>query len=300
MKLSRFLLLWCIVILPITVFPVLGEEKSLHANFGYLTKGFPKQSVQDMQLGYEFITKRLSKYYNVEVNTQFDNQGDTVISLFIDGKLDYLAMPIFTLGEHFSKIAPFIGNIYCGSTVDDALQSYVMLANKTHPTSLKSYAGKRAVLQEEENAKMYMALASTEFLGKHPQNAFNIQYISTPHRAILQLFFDQADIAFVPLSTWETATTMNPAIQSKIAVIHTSPKIYGYWVELLHFDISEEKKERMNQASLDLYRTEEGKQLAKIMKAKSRHHVDMSVLKSYVLPYIRYQESIKNTQKKSG
>lgn len=274
--------------------PVLKAESMESANFAYITDGLSPLIIRDKRLGYDFLIKRYAKNYNMAITMSYDTNGQVSTKAFQQGELHYIGISYIIAAKLFNSLESAIGDIYLSSQSNAILERQIVLVRKNDSDDFKSFEGKRAVLQENaSNSIMDMDLLSMQLLHKRYQDGFKIEYTDTSHRAILQLFFNQADIAFIPLRSWETAKTMNPALEQNLKVIHTSSPVYGYGIEFFSNKASPRLQQISKQANDDLKLTEDGRQLMRIMKAVAREKVTKEHLRSYLKPYVTYQAQLK-------
>lgn len=275
-----------------------AEEKTL-MRAGYVLEGTSAAVSRDMKAGYEFISKRFLKNYSVETNVIFLKSHDDAIASFKQGELDYIAMPLATFAPYYQEFIPYEGLVFLSGNGNDILQPYITLVRIEDPSSLSSYAGKRAAHDENNiNTDIYMDMLALNLADKHSHEMFNLVSTPTPQRAVLMLFFNQADIAFVPLSSWETVKTMNPALEQKLKIIDKSPNVFGYGIEIYRKNLPRKVLEDMIKMNNDLTRSEDGKQLMRIMKARKRSLIESHQIPSYIDYYLQYETLLKHHDKK--
>lgn len=266
------------------------HAEPIKVKFGYVLNDISTLDARDLQLGYQYVANRFAKRYNVQVDIVYDMKGTEIVPGFIRNDVQYLGMSFSVLATILPRIEPYIGDILVSSTSNDLLESYVILTNNPSIKSLGDLCGKRAVMQEKEgNAITYADMTTLERYHKRYKDFFDVRIASSSQRAILMLFFNQADLAFVPLRSWEIAKTLNPAIAQKVRVLETSPKVFGYGVELYRKDLSPEMLKIARQSNKEIPITEDGKQLLRIIKVTKRIPVTMNELKFMLSYYLRYQ-----------
>jgi ABC-type phosphate/phosphonate transport system substrate-binding protein len=234
--------------------------------------------------------------YHYEIDVVFDKNLKEMIQLFQEGHLDYIGMTMCSFNEHFEELIDFTDRIYSASSDIKARERYVMLTTLPQTPS-KSWEGKKVTLQDKEcNAMMYADMTSMTHLKKRSKESFNFDFVETPTRAILKLFFDQADIAFVPERSWELSKEMNPKMAEKIRVIETSPAAFIFGVELYHKNIPSHMKPIFDRANEELESLDEGKQLLRIMKIANHQAIDKTKIEGFMGYYFEYKKRLKNTK----
>lgn len=264
------------------------------ARFAYITEGISPLNIRDIRLGYDFLIKRYAKHYNMGITMFYDPEGITAANQFQKGDVQYIGMSYILAAQLFSTLEPSLGDIYLSSRGDAMLEQQIALIRNDAPNSLNYFMKKKAVIQEgASNSIMHADMLSMEKLHKRYYDSFNIEYTDNPNRAILKLFFNQSDIAFVTLRSWETAKAMNPALAKQLKILHISQPIYGYGIEIFSNKISPRLQTVSKKANDDLQQTEDGRQLLRIMKATKREKTTKEELKIYLEPYVRYLAQLK-------
>ncbi|MDD2791152.1 MAG: hypothetical protein PHU40_10865 [Sulfurimonas sp.] len=270
------------------------EEKKMSVRLGYILKDIPYVVKRDLQLGFDFVTDRFAKKYNVEVTLHIDEDEKKLITMFEEEKLEYLGLRMCTLAKYYDLLSSSMGYTYLSSTNENLQERYVMLAT-SESAEAKSYLGKKVVMQEDEcNAIMYADMTSIKYFNVRYFETLDVEYVQNPNRAILKRFFKQADIAFVPEKSWELAKSMNPAMENNVKLVETSPAIFTYGIETYHKNLPASEVAVIKQSDKDLQDTEDGKQLLTIMKIGMRSQVQPQELRAYIKPYLEYQKEIKH------
>jgi len=272
----------------------LSSDDSYHLHAGYILEGTSSIAARDVQLGYEFLAKRYNKKYNITVEMAFYPKKENAISLFEKGNLDYIGMPFAIFASSYSRFKPYLSDIFISSTTDAVLEPFVTLVSQTEGSSISLFRGKKAVFEEEDsNAIVYADMITMKYFHNRYSDQFEVNNAPSAQRAILMLYFHQADIAFVPLRSWETAKMMNPSLEKKIKMVDTSPPVFGYGIELYHNRVPQKLHTLNAQMNHDLITTEDGKQLLRIMKAKQRILIEPNQIESYIGYYLQYQNLLK-------
>lgn len=275
---------------------VKAQEPLYHARFAYAGEGMSNLSIKDIQLGYSFLVKRYAQLYHYEIDIVFDKSLNEMVHLFQKGNLDYIGMTMCSFNDHFEELIDFTDRIYIASSDIKERERYVMLTNLPQTPS-KSWEGKKVALQDKEcNALMYADMTSMTHLKKRAKESFKFDFVETPTRAILKLFFDQADIAFVPERSWELSKEMNPKMVEKIRVIETSPAVFVFGVEIYHKNVPSHMKAIFDKANEDLESLEEGKQLLRIMKIANHQAIDKTKIEAFMGYYFEYKKRLKSTK----
>ncbi len=274
---------------------VKAQEPLYHARFAYTGEGMSNLSMKDMQLGYTFLINRYANLYNYELDVLFDKNLEEIVPLFQKGKLNYIGMAMCSFSEYFDELIDFTDRIYIASNDVKERERYVILTNLPTKAPFASWVGKKVSMQDKEcNAMMYADMTSLTHLQKRVSESFKLDFVDTPTRAILKLFFDQSDIAFVPERSWELSKEMNPKMAEKIRVVETSPAVFTFGVEIYHKDIPANMKIIFDQANQELEGREDGKQLLRIMKIADHKPIDKTQIEAFMGYYFEYKKRIKN------
>jgi hypothetical protein len=274
--------------------PVCAAEEPLYIHAGYVLEGAKVLPARDLQLGYDFLAKRYNKNYNIIIDVTYYTNQEDAIALFNQGKLGYIGMPMATYASMDTKLKMHMGEVFLSAKTNDILEPYVALVRQTDVSALKSFRGKKAAFEERDvNSIAYIDMLSLQRFNARYFDSFQIQYTPNSQRAILMVFFQKADIAFVPMRSWEMAKLMNPALEKNLKIIDKSPSAFGYGIELYNKDLSPKLHAAIVKMHNDLTNSEDGKQLLSIMKVKKRIQIDPSQIHSYTGYYQQYETLLK-------
>lgn len=274
--------------------PVYAGEEPLYMHAGYVLEGTNAVPARDLQLGYDFVAKRYNKNYNIIVDFTYYTNQEEAIALFNQGKLGYIGMPMATYASMDTKLKMHMGEVFLSAKTEDILEPYIALVRQADTSTLKSFRGKKAALEEKDvNSIAYIDMLSLQRFNARYFDSFEIQYTPSSQRAILMVFFQKADIAFVPLRSWEMAKLMNPALEKNLKIIDKSPSAFGYGIEFYNKNLSPKLHAAVVKMHNDLTSSEDGKQLLSIMKVKKRIQIDPNQINSYIGYYLQYETLLK-------
>lgn len=269
-----------------------------HVRFGYILDGMTTLDSRDIQLGYAYMANRFAKRYDINVDVIYDPDSEKVINRFLHNELEYLGMQAHAIVPYWNKLEPQMGMIMVTSGDEETLQRYVLLTGLHGVHGFGELRNKRLVTQEREyNSRIYADWLSLKMFKTRSEDYFTLLSSPSHSRAILMLYFGQADAAIVPLRAWETAKTLNPKITEKVSPVLISTPLFPYGVEIFRKSLPPDLQKLALQSNKDIETTEEGSQLMRIIKVKSRVQVTPEKLKSLLKIYFDYDTLIKQYRK---
>lgn len=269
-----------------------------NVRFGYLLEGMTKLDSRDIQLGYAYMANRFAKRYDINVEVIYDISSDKAVERFLNDDIEYLGMQAHAIIPYWDRLEPHMGMVMVSSGDNETLQRYVLLTNIPDAHGLGDLRKKRLVIQEHEiNAEIYADWLSLSTYKTRSVNYFSLLSTPSQSRAILMLYFGQADAAIVPLRAWETAKALNPKITEKVSPMIISAPMFPYGVEIYRKNLSLRLQELALRSNKDIETTEEGHQLLRIIKVKSRVQVTPEKLKTLLKIYFDYDTLIKQYRK---
>lgn len=274
-----------------------SEKNKLH--LVYISKETPSLKLRDIQLGYEFLINRIASRHDYTFSVDYSNDDTKAIQDFQQQRYDYIALPISMAAKYFRQIEPYTGEIYISSQADEMFERYLTVVPANGSSDTHAYMGKRAAIQKEfPNPNIYADSVCMDTFGRRLKDSFSISYVESSNRALLKLFFGQADIVFVSEKSWETAIMMNPALTQKLKVISTSPQVFAYGIEIFHKNIRPDFLQKVIQTNNELERSEDGRQALRIMKITHRKRIPMQELKEALKFYQAYFQQVSRIPEK--
>ena len=291
MKLLLLVLIFCNI-------SIYAAEKQHVIKFGHIIGELLPENKHFIHLTYDFLIRNYAKKYNLNIEMNYELSANKNVELFQKGEIAYLAMTPLTCAKLFNKLQNYVEDGYIVTQNNTPLSRYVVLTSMNPLVDKNKLLNKKAIIvADDTNAMVYLDMFCINSFDKTGNEALHVENAKTPNQAILKIYFGDAELAFVPMNSWKLATTMNPAIQSKVNVLEVSPEVFAFGIELFSNTSSKQDIELIKQANSNFYDSVEGKQLFKLLKITKREKITQDQLKSYLAYYFMYIKKMRNIQK---
>jgi len=266
---------------------------SLHAadrmiDVYYILPNVTKEELRDMNLASAYIAETFKKNYFTGVNLIYSQDEQKYIQSYAKGTQRMLGSHLLTIAKNYSTFEPITKYYFIHSLDKELFEEYIILTKGK--ASLKEISGLNGVSDGSQNAEVFSEMTCLKEFKKECKNVLTVTKGKNAQDAIFKLYFDQTEIAFVPLRSWEAALKLNPALGKKIQIIAKSPKVFTYGVLSIHNQVNAENVEMLKQVNYDMLVKPDGKQLRLISKVKSTKLVFSSEIKPMMDYYLNYLE----------
>ena len=116
--------------------------------------------------------------------------------------------------------------------------------------------------------------------------------VENPSKAILQVFFNQADGALVVEEAFDLACELNPQLRERLKVLATSPKFVISFFIFPPGKNGERNTEKLEKAIRDLHTTPGGRQVLNVFKSNRVAKYPVSVLENTIQFLENYQSQM--------
>lgn len=176
-----------------------------------------------------------------------------------------------------------VQNVYIPITEQGAEVSYaVVVRNDSEMSNLENLAKARMVMGK--SGRMNLALPWLRALlangaGSREALLFKDPILEeNPSKAILQVFFHQADAALVIREAFDLACELNPQLREKLEVLAESPAFVVSFFIFPPGKDGERGTEKLENAILDLHTTPGGRQVLTVFKSSRMEKFPVSIL----------------------
>lgn len=197
------------------------------------------------------------------------------------------------------SLEPFL----VGATEDGFTRQYVLLSHKdTQIEDLQFFKDKKLVIHVYsksddlprlwlETLLMRNGISSIEDFFKESNEVTNVS------KAILCVFFQQADVCLVTQNAFKTAAELNPQLAKELKILHQSP---GFLDNLVCFreDYNETMKQLIGNKSLSIHAYPKGEQILTLFQLKRMIRYEDSYISSLETLLKEYDELKERFNKK--
>ena len=260
------LVLLTVGLLPISVRAEIPKKPIHILNLRNIYIGFNEK---DAQLTYQVIMSNLvgDKYSRYEVFLQFPETILDVEKAILANRCD-IVTATSTDYIHMRKRLP-LEPLVIFSKSSQSMDSYLFLAPAGRSFDLLSRKADRTLIVElgggGEMARIWLSTLLMEKGCGPVTTFFNTIRLAKPSRAILPVFFDQADACIVAESAYRVMTDLNPQIKQKISVLERSPGFVNLLICATK-NLDPEDKKRVKEELSTLSEEREGQQALTIMQ----------------------------------
>ena len=117
--------------------------------------------------------------------------------------------------------------------------------------------------------------------------------VENSSKAILQVFFKQADTALVTREAFEVACELNPQLQKKLRVLSESPPFISAFFMFHSLTYQKKSWPIVEKAILNLHKTPGGRQLLTIIQSRKMIKWPSSILKSTIMFLEEHEKLVK-------
>lgn len=266
---------------------------------GFYAPSFSYIDRTDMQVSLEFwaqeiaVAMHLVKAAPVRI---FNDIKDMALA-FNQDELDLIVAPPLEMAIYFKREKMSAG--FVAVEQDKRANAVLLLVRKDkHIQAASDLRNKRLLLV----ANNYLSeVVLDNYLLKNLQQNFsavfsNVKRIEQQNLLVLDLFFDQADVAVVYESVYRKMVELNPQIADKLEILHSYP------VAARNFSFFRRDYpyiEQMTNIAVNL-RTPRMQQILNVFQTESVHACTVDALAPYDSLYQEYQSLVKLANLKQG
>lgn len=271
-KMNRFLIVLSLLLT--TLAPLAAADADSLFRVGYSKKLFSGVDLNDVQVAIDMWSAKLAIAINDQLKTNYravssyldknqsvlDGNQENTPDLINITSTEYLSIKNQNLWEPlFCRNAP-------GTDPREQLLFLVPVdANRHSQTTLLEIADNLY----RDLTKLWLAKLQRQSAGQPALPAYDtVRLVPKPSRAVLDVFFGKAAACIVNQSTFQTMIELNPQLEKKLRIQHTSPPLL-FSLSCVRRDLSQKLKEKIFQAAITLPSNPTGQQLLKLFGGTS-------------------------------
>ncbi len=252
-------------------------------------------SRSDIEVSMNFWAKELINQSAREIGFNITNAGAILFNTIADmrqavdrGEIDMVVAPPILLVRYFKRDELLDG--FTGVLAAKRSDSILVITQRDKNIKrIDDLKGKRLLLPtNDEFAEMYLDSLFLEHFHKPMQKvAGSINQQNKMNRIVLDIYFNQADVGMVLLSTFEVMSELNPDIAEKLTIIEQYPiKSRNFGLFVRSYPLA---KEISALTTAKFKNNERAKQILEAFKMQDLDVCKVSELEEYEKFYQRYQ-----------
>ncbi len=227
MRLTIFFILFLSMILPSSVRA--GGINPFNINIGFYQSTSYAMRSSDFKIGMDVWIKQIASSKNFMTHAYFYKDPKKMAKDLRKGKLDLIVATPLVIVKYFdlSKLKPGVVGFKSSKTKSKHL--YLLVHKGMEKKPLERLFSRPVLLPMlADNAQLYLKYRALK-RGLPPPR---FKLMKNTAQAILNLFFDKADMAVATQASFETACELNPQIKEKIAIYDQTDLFIGNFVYL--------------------------------------------------------------------
>lgn len=206
---------------------------------------------------------------------------------YVKGTYDGIAVSV----EEFLQTDLHPEEIYAGNRGNGPFLKYALIVSpKSSINDAKNLIGKKIVTSQSNQmnlAELWLTtLLSDEGVKESPPTPYQVDNLS---KAILEVFFGQADAALVTTDAFELARELNPQVGKKMRILAESPPIIPVFFIFQPNSVAEGKTDELAKALLELHKSPGGLQVLTVIQSQKMEKYPFEVLQSTIDLIKKYQ-----------
>jgi ABC-type phosphate/phosphonate transport system substrate-binding protein len=256
------------------IFPVMsaGAEDGSRLRIGFTGSAFQDVSNTDIRAAVSVLIQKVAwKHFGKAESHFYETLSEMTMDLK-NRKIDVLATPVEEYME-MKKHLPLDPLLITASDNGSEMELLLLVRKDSGIRTFRDLRGRTIVVPPRNPRCLDMYTAWLETLSMEEGSKGINSYFSsaketrTVAKAVMPVFFRQADACVVTRQVFDLTAELNPQINKEILVIARKGKL-SQGVIAVDRRLSEESKERVKQAFLTLHQTPEGQQLLMLFKVR--------------------------------
>jgi ABC-type nitrate/sulfonate/bicarbonate transport system substrate-binding protein len=218
----------------------------------------------------------------MEVETRLFGSAEEVEQALRSGQVDAVSM----LTSHFLSLDPGLrpNQVFIPARNHSIYERYVLLTRRNSGIENASgLRGRPLVMQSNTRSGLAAAWLDTLLSRQSPESADVVMQavskVERPSKAVLMVFFGQADACVVTTNVFELAAELNPQLHENLHVIAISPEVVPA-VFFFRPDYVVPERTEMEKAIVGLHETEAGLQSLTLFQCDAMTAQSLSCLES--------------------
>jgi ABC-type phosphate/phosphonate transport system substrate-binding protein len=263
-------LICCLIPGAFTVRPgSVHAAENFHLSIGYTGAAYQDISNTDMKASVNVLMNKVAWKHFGRGDTRFYDSLTDMAADLKTGKIQVLAMPIeeFMAVRNRIPIDPILVTI----SENGHENELVLLVRKDSGIrSISGLRGRSLIMPMKNPRCVNIYIAWLEILLKREKSRMGsffstVKETRTVSKAVMPVFFRQADACVVTRQVLELTSELNPQISRELTVIASVDKL-SQGIIAVDRRLSEEKREKIRESFLSLHQTPEGRQLLMLFK----------------------------------
>ena len=247
-------------------------EDNSRLRIGFTGSAFQDVTNTDIKAAVSVLIRKVAWKHFGKAESRFYETLSEMAADLKNRKIDILAMPVEEFME-LRKQLP-IDPLLISSAENGTEMEMVLLVRKDSGIhTIRDLRGKSFVMpmRNPRCLNIYMAWLETMLMeeGSKGINSYfsSVKETRTASKAIMPVFFRQADACIVTREVFDLTAELNPQISRELTIISRKGKL-SQGVIAVDRRLPEETKEKLRQAFLTLHQNPEGKQLLMLFKVR--------------------------------
>ena len=249
-----------------------GAEDGSKLRIGFTGSAFQDVTNTDIKAAVSVLIQKVAWQHFGKGESRFYETLSEMTMDLKNRKIDVLATPVEEYME-MKKHLPLDPLLVTSSDNGSEMELLLLVRKDSGIRTFRDLRGRTIVVPPRNPRCLDMYTAWLETLSMEEGSKGLDTYFSsaketrTVAKAIMPVFFRQADACVVTRQVFDLTAELNPQINREISIIARKGKL-SQGVIAVDRRLSEESKERVRQAFLTLHQTPEGKQILMLFKVR--------------------------------
>lgn len=272
-----------------------------HLSIGYTGAAYQDVSNTDIKASVNVLINKVALKHFGRGDTRFYDSLSDMAADLKSGKIQVLAMPIeeFMAVRNRIPIDPILVTISENGHENELL---LLVRKDSGIRSISGLRGRSLIMPMKNPRCVNIYIAWLEVLLKREKSRIDsffstVKETRTISKAVMPVFFRQADACVVTRQVLELTSELNPQISRELTVIASVGKL-SQGIVAVDRRLSEERREKIRESFLSLHQTQEGRQLLMLFKVNKLAPFAPGQLKATEALYAEYYGLASRTAKK--
>jgi phosphonate transport system substrate-binding protein len=278
------------LIITCIIFPITcaKAEDNSRLRIGFTGSAFQDVSNTDIKAAVSVLIQKVAWQHFGKAESRFYETLPEMVMDLKNRKIDVLATPVEEYME-MKKQLPLDPLLITSSDNGSEMELLLLVRKDSGIRTFRDLRGRTFVIPPKNSRCLDMYTAWIETLsieeGSKGINTYfsSVKESRTTAKAIMPVFFRQADACVVTREVFDLTSELNPQISRDLTIISRKGKL-SQGIIAVDRRLSEDNKERLRQAFLTLHQTPEGKQLLMLFKVRK--------LVPYVAGYLKGTDAL--------
>ena len=256
------------------IFPVAGAdaEDNSRLRIGFTGSAFQDVTNTDIKAAVSVLIQKVAWKHFGKAESHFYETLPEMAADLKNRKIDILATPVEEYME-LKKQIPIEPLLISSTDKGTEMELLLLVRKDSGIRTIHDLRGKTIVMPSRNPRclDMYMAWLETMLLEEGNKGIYTyfsaVKETRTAAKAVMPVFFRQADACIVTRQVFDLTAELNPQISRELTIISRKGKL-SQGIIAVDRRLSEERKEKLRQAFLTLHQTPEGQQLLMLFKVR--------------------------------